>query len=122
MTSWREEKRPTRSIARIDVKELHERIDDVQVLDAREQAEWDEGHIPGSVHVPYHDIDGVPVGIDPSEPVAVICSSGQRSAVAASLLLRDGAERVLHVADGGIGDWRAHGWPIETSGTTALAR
>ena len=28
----------------------------LQVLDVREQREWDAGHIPGSVHTPYHDI------------------------------------------------------------------
>jgi rhodanese-related sulfurtransferase len=43
----------------------------------------------------------------------VICSSGQRSAVAASLLLRAGARNVIHVADGGVGTWADHGWPIE---------
>jgi hydroxyacylglutathione hydrolase len=113
MTSWREEKRPTERFERIDVPALHERVDDVQVLDVREQSEWNAGHIPGSVHVPYHDIHGVPEGSDPSRPLAVICSSGQRSAVAASLLRRHGAEEVIHVADGGVGTWEAQGWPIE---------
>ncbi len=113
MTSWREEKRATRSVPRIDVAGLHDRVGEVQVLDVREDAEWQQGHIPGAVHTPYHDIDAVPDAIDPSAPVAVICSSGQRSAVAASLLLRHGAERVIHVADGGVGTWQKQGWPIE---------
>ena len=39
MTSWREEKRPTRSLERIDVDMLHERIGAVQVLDVRERGE-----------------------------------------------------------------------------------
>jgi rhodanese-related sulfurtransferase len=55
----------------------------------------------------------VPDGIDPAVPVAVICSSGQRSAVAVSLLLRHGVEQPIHVADGGVGTWQAQGWPIE---------
>ena len=113
MTSWREEKRPIERIERIDVPALHARADAVQVLDVREQAEWAAGHIPGSVHTPYHDLRGVPDGIDPAEPVAVICSSGQRSAVAASLLLRHGARTVIHVADGGVGTWQRAGWPIQ---------
>jgi glyoxylase-like metal-dependent hydrolase (beta-lactamase superfamily II)/rhodanese-related sulfurtransferase len=103
MTSWREEKRPTQSVARLDVSNLHTRRDQVQVLDVREQAEWEEGHIPQSVHVPYHDIHGIPQDLDRDRPVAVICSSGQRSAVAASLLLRHGVREVIHVVDGGIG-------------------
>jgi hydroxyacylglutathione hydrolase len=113
MTSWREEKRPTTSVERIGPAGLHERWDDVQVLDVRERTEWDAGHIPGSVHTPYHDVDRIPDGIDADRPVAVICSSGQRSALAASLLLRQGARDVIHVADGGVGTWRAQGWPIE---------
>ena len=113
MTSWREEKRPTESVERIDVQALHDRGDQLQLLDVRERGEWESGHIPGSVHTPYHDIPTIPAGLDPAEPVAVICSSGQRSAVAASVLLRVGAGHVIHVADGGVGTWAQHGWPIE---------
>ncbi|MGZ4297524.1 MAG: rhodanese-like domain-containing protein, partial [Solirubrobacteraceae bacterium] len=86
---------------------------DVQILDVREQTEWDAGHIPGSVHVPYHDIGAVPGQLSSEAPIAVICSSGQRSAVAASLLLRAGARNVIHVADGGVGTWAERGWPME---------
>uniref|UniRef100_UPI0025A254B5 rhodanese-like domain-containing protein n=1 Tax=Klebsiella pneumoniae TaxID=573 RepID=UPI0025A254B5 len=75
--------------------------------------EWDAGHIPGSIHVPYHDIDALPDGIDPARPVAAICASGQRAAVAASLLQRHGAREVIHVVDGGVPAWRRAGRPIE---------
>jgi rhodanese-related sulfurtransferase len=122
MTSWREEKRPTDSIPRIDVAELHRRWDHVQVLDVRERSEWEEGHIPGSVNVPYHDIAGVPDGVDVRTPVAAICSSGQRSALAASLLRVHGVERAIHVADGGVGTWERNGWPTERPGAAATAR
>ncbi len=113
MTSWLEEKRPTQSVERLDVPALHARIGEVQVLDVREHAEWAEGHLPGSIHIPYHDIRGLPDGVDPDRPLAAICSSGQRSAVAASLLLRHGARHVIHVADGGVGTWHRMGWLIE---------
>jgi rhodanese-related sulfurtransferase/glyoxylase-like metal-dependent hydrolase (beta-lactamase superfamily II) len=114
MTSWREEKRPTGSVERIDVAQLHERDGAVQILDVRETAEWEAGRIPGSIFTPYHDLTGIPDGLDPSRPIAVICSSGQRSALAASVLKRHGADDVIHVADGGVGTWEARGWPIET--------
>ena len=116
MTSWREEGRPVERIERITVPQLHERLDaeeDLQVLDVREHTEWNAGHIPGSLHVPYHDIHGLPDGLDPDRPVAVICGSGQRSAPAASLLRRHGAECVLHVVDGGVPQWRRQGWPLQ---------
>jgi hydroxyacylglutathione hydrolase len=117
MTSWREDRYDVATVPRMTVPELHERWADggVQVLDVRERSEWDAGHIPGSVHTPYHDIDGVPDGIDPRRAVAAICGSGQRSAVAASLLLRGGAAHVIHVVDGGVGTWRRAGWPVESS-------
>jgi rhodanese-related sulfurtransferase len=118
MQSWREEKRPTESVERIDVSALRGRADAVQILDVRERSEWSDGHIPGSVNVPYHDISGVPDGIDVEHPVAVICSSGQRSAVGASLLIRHGVKHVIHVADGGVGTWQRSGWPIERVQTT----
>jgi glyoxylase-like metal-dependent hydrolase (beta-lactamase superfamily II)/rhodanese-related sulfurtransferase len=121
MTSWREEKRPTETIERIDVAALHERAGDVQILDVRERSEWEAGHIPGSVFIPYHDVRGIPDGIDPSRPVAVICSSGQRSAVAASLLARHGAAYPIHVADGGVPTWERAGWPIDVPADMATA-
>jgi glyoxylase-like metal-dependent hydrolase (beta-lactamase superfamily II)/rhodanese-related sulfurtransferase len=113
MTSWRAEDRDVKGVERIQVDALHERGEGVQVLDVREAAEWRDGHIPGSVHMPYHDIDSLPEGIDPARPVAVICASGQRSAVGASLLQCYGAEEVLHVVDGGVPSWARAGYPIE---------
>jgi rhodanese-related sulfurtransferase len=115
MTTWREEQRPTRSIDRLDVAELHQRWrgeTGIQILDVRARSEWDQGHIPDSLFVPYHDLTELPAGVDPEEPVAVICSSGQRSAVGASLVQRLGARQVFHVVDGGVPDWKGRGWPI----------
>jgi len=63
--------------------------------------------------MPYHDIRGLPDGIDADRPVAAICSSGQRGAVAASLIKRYGAADVIHVVDGGVPRWERNGWPIE---------
>jgi glyoxylase-like metal-dependent hydrolase (beta-lactamase superfamily II)/rhodanese-related sulfurtransferase len=123
MTSWREDQLPVERIGRMTVPELRERWqagrDAIQVLDVRERDEWDAGHIPGSVHEPYHDIHDLPDGIDAERPVAAICGSGQRSAVAASLLRRYGAQEVIHVVDGGVPLWERQGWPIEGAGPAA---
>ena len=121
LTSWRAEGRDVDRIERVDVDELHalmaaESDGGVQVLDVREDKEWRAGHIPGSVHEAYHDIHDLPDEIDPELTVAAICMSGQRSAVAASLLQRHGAQRVLHVVPGGVGTWRARGYPIDNGG------
>jgi rhodanese-related sulfurtransferase len=117
MTSWREERRAVERVERVTVPELHALLERngaaVQVVDVRERTEWDAGHIPGSLHVPYHDLHDLPGGLDATRPVAVICASGQRSAIGASLLRRAGASEVLHVVDGGVGTWERAGHPIE---------
>ena len=117
MTSWREEKRPVERVPRLSVEELHERwnggSNGLQLLDVRERSEWDAGHIPGSIHTAYHDIREVPGELDPDRPVAVICASGQRAAIAASLLKRLSAGEVIHVVDGGVPRWEREGWPVE---------
>ena len=74
----------------------------IVLVDVREQSEWDAGHLEGSVHMPWHDIAGLPEGLDPARPIAVVCGTGQRAAVAASLVARTEAKRVIHVVDGGV--------------------
>jgi rhodanese-related sulfurtransferase/glyoxylase-like metal-dependent hydrolase (beta-lactamase superfamily II) len=113
MTSWREEAREVGRTERIGVRELLERRDRVQLLDVRETSEWRDRRIPGSVHVPYHDIHALPDGLDPARPIAVICASGQRAAVGASLVSRYGAEDVIHVVGGGVGTWEREGGAVE---------
>jgi rhodanese-related sulfurtransferase len=104
MTSWREERLPVESVVRMTVDELAGR-DDIQLLDVRELAEWDDGHVPGSLHTPYHDLGrALPDGLDEHRPIAAICNSGPRAAVAASLLKRYGYDDVIHVVDGGVPD------------------
>ena len=119
MTIWREERRSTGRVGRIDVPGLHERMHDgpaIQVLDVRERAEWDRGHIPGSISTPYHDIGSVPEGLDPAGPIAVICSSGERSGVAASLLVRQAHSRSCTSSTAASGPG-ARGWPVEVTGS-----
>jgi hydroxyacylglutathione hydrolase len=117
MTAWREEREPVDRVERLTVEEVHERWEAdrgaIQLMDVRELDEWERGHIPSSLHMPYHDVHGLPDGIDADRPVAAICSSGQRAAVAASLLKRYGAADVVHVVDGGVPGWERRGWPIE---------
>ena len=118
LTSWRAENRDVERTERITVEELHDRADadGMQILDVREESEWRRGRIPGSVHTPYHDLQDIPDALDAESPIAAICESGQRSAVAASQLQRLRAVRVLHVVEGGVGTWARAGYPIENGG------
>jgi hydroxyacylglutathione hydrolase len=116
MTEWRREQRPVQRIERLELEALPARAESdpaLQILDVREQSERNGGYIPGSAFEPWHDIDALPDGLDPQHPVAVLCASGQRAAVAASLVQRYGAQRVIHVVNGGVPKWAKLGNPIE---------
>jgi rhodanese-related sulfurtransferase len=64
------------------------------------------------VHIPYHDIRDVPDELHTDRPIAVICASGRRSVVAASLLQRHGRADVIHVVEGGVGTWARRGYEV----------
>jgi hydroxyacylglutathione hydrolase len=87
------------------------RGDAVELVDARELAEWLAGHVRGSVHLPLvrlPEIDSLPRARD-GRVTAVACAAGARAAFAASLLRRIGHDDVVRVAGGGIGDLPARG-------------
>ena len=115
MTAWRSEGRPVRRIELIDPEELAGRLeeDEVMVLDVRDEDEFADGHIPGSVNLPYGELPDRQGELPRDREIAAICSGGKRSGLAASILQREGFERVLHVANGGVGTWRRNGRPVE---------
>jgi len=83
-------------------------------LDIREQDEWDEGAIPGAVHVPRGQLESRIEGVVPdrSREIVVLCAGGSRSAFAARSLADLGYENVSSLA-GGFTDWKRNGFPIE---------
>jgi hydroxyacylglutathione hydrolase len=83
--------------------------DTIELLDVREADERDDGHVPGSRHLPYRTARAAAeAGLLDGRPVVTICESGARAAIAASVLQAAGvdARPVLH---GGIPDWRERG-------------
>lgn len=93
------------------VAEIKER-EDVVVLDVREQWEYDEGHIPGVVHIPMNDVPARLSEIPTDQTVIVSCRSGNRSGQVTNFLRDQGFENV-HNMDGGILAWQAAGLPVE---------
>jgi hydroxyacylglutathione hydrolase len=80
--------------------------DAVELLDVREADERDEGHIPGSRHLPYRTArSAAEAGLLNGRPVVTICESGPRAAIAASVLQAAGLD-ARPVLDGGVADWR----------------
>jgi hydroxyacylglutathione hydrolase len=122
IAAWQEAGLETGSTPAIDVHELAERLraNDIALLDVREDDEWEEGHVAGSIHVPYHDLrEGKPADLRDSQRgcvLAVACSIGNRSSIAASLLKRAGLDHVVHVAEGGIPDLAEEGIELVKKG------
>lgn len=64
------------------------------VLDVRQRGEFEDGHLPGALNIPLHEISGRMADI-PDGEVWVHCASGYRSAIAASLIDREDRSVVL---------------------------
>jgi len=65
------------------------------ILDVRGADEWREGHLPGAIHIPWHDVPGRIDELPADRPIWVHCAAGFRAALAASLLARAQRRPVL---------------------------
>ena len=85
------------------------------LVDVREPDEWEEGHIPGAIHVTRGRLESRIEGLvpDKTRPLAVYCSVGSRSAFATKALGEMGYEDVVNVA-GGFTDWKRNGFDVTT--------
>src|SRR5919108_1237867 len=104
-------------IEEVDAARARELIvsDSPAIVDVRERNEWDEGHIPGAVHVPRGHLESrieaaVP---DRGKRIVLYCATGQRSALAAHTL-----EELLGYEDvasmnGGFVLWKDRGFAFD---------
>ena len=83
------------------------------VVDVREQSEWDEGYIPGSVHVPRGVLESRIAGVArPDRNIVLSCAVGNRSLLAAQTLREMGYTNVGSLA-GGFRGWAESGGEID---------
>ena len=81
-----------------------------RVVDVSERDEYLAGHVPGAVSIPLGELVGR-LGEVPDGPLALVCSSGFRSSIAASIL--EGARRgELANVWGGTTAWAQLGLPL----------
>ena len=122
MSAWRAEERPVSRIEAIDALGLAALIDGDDpplVVDVRNAGEFESGHIPGSIHIPYAELARRVGELPRDRPVATVCKAGKRSGLAASILQREGFEQIVHVSTGGVPAWRALGRALETADAPA---
>ena len=94
-----------------DVKAVHDRLDEITLVDCRELYEWVAGRIDGAVHVPVNTImAGAGGDLPKDKPVAVICRTGNRSELATMMLQARGYD--AHNVLGGMEAWAAAGLPF----------
>ena len=88
-----------------ELKERLDRGDDVQVIDVREQNEYDTARLPDSKLIPLGQVVSRMSEIDPNRETVVHCKGGGRSARAIEALQRAGFEGRLFNLKGGITAW-----------------
>ena len=93
---------------KINIRQLKYWIDtqknDIRVIDLRSAGEYGEGHIPGSINIPFTEIGGVQDIIkDMNMKIFLYCQSGKHSKSARYVLLYLGYEHVWDI--GGLERW-----------------
>src|SRR5262245_6344353 len=117
MPTYRELLQQVRAeISEIDAERARDLIEigEPVIVDVREQDEWDEGHIPGALHIPRGHLESriERAAPDTSQQVLLYCSAGNRSAFAAKTLEEMGYEDAVSLS-GGFTDWKRNGFPVE---------
>ncbi len=123
ISSWKAAALPTEQFEMIDVDTLYKRWSqrtNLTVIDVRRDDEWKEGHIPDALHLHIGDLPQHLDEVPRNQPVAVICRTGHRAEMAASIIVATGRE-VIVVGGGGVPDWAERGYPITTEDITPHA-
>lgn len=113
MRAWRITARPLAQVRQITVHDVRALLDAdaVRLIDVRQPGEWTDAHVPGATFITGADVLRR-IGDVPAGPVAVMCGSGYRSSVAASVIARETGATVLNVL-GGFSAWKAAGYATE---------
>ena len=106
-----EQAAPFRDLTVNDIKKLVDEGRDV--VDVREDWEWNKGHIPGARHVVLSSILANPTGQKFNDGTIFVCQVGERSAVASEMAVALGVKDVVNFR-GGTKAWRDAGLPLET--------
>lgn len=98
----------TAALAQIDADALARRAaGEALILDVRDPFEWAQGVIPGALLISYGELRERLGALPRGRAAVVVCESGTRATVAASLLLRAGLRDVAVVAPEGMSDYAA---------------
>lgn len=96
----------------IDIDEFKSYIgqEDVQIIDVRNQAEFEAGHVEGATHIFVGTLEDHLDKIDADKKLVIHCQAGTRSSIAAAVLERNGFDHVKNYL-GGMKEWKEKGNP-----------
>jgi hydroxyacylglutathione hydrolase len=94
-----------------DVRKL---IDDggYDIVDVREDWEWNKGHVPGARHVVLSSLLANPAGQNIRDKTIFVCQSGERSSVASEMAVALGTKDVVNFR-GGTKAWKDAGLQVD---------
>jgi rhodanese-related sulfurtransferase len=104
---------PERELAPERVKEMLDR-GEIELIDVREQYEWDAGRIAGATHIELERLAARADELPRDRPVVFQCRLGARSAMATEAFRASGWD--AYNMTGGISAWADHGLPLEPQG------
>jgi hydroxyacylglutathione hydrolase len=100
------------TLYQISSDKLNENLSNYKLIDVRSYTEFDLAHIPSSINIHTGYLEKELEIVLPDEKIVVYCTSGDRSAIAASFLLKNGYKNVFNLS-GGINSWAQSGYELE---------
>jgi len=110
--NWAKSGLSTSHIPQLSSKELHQMTmgnDKIVIVDVRAPTEYSNFHIEGAINMPVADLRTRYKELEPEVPTILVCSTGHRSSLGASILKQHGFKEVINVG-GGMTGYSAAGY------------
>jgi rhodanese-related sulfurtransferase len=115
MYEWAKSGLPAAHVSQVSAGELSKRMaagEPLTVVDVRAKREYQTGHIDKAINIPAPDLRSRYKELNPKIPVAILCNTGLRSSLGASILMQHGFTDISNVA-GGMTGFNAAGYGAE---------
>ncbi len=106
------------TVKNISANELNQMVSNEPhpvLVDVREPWEYQQGHVPNTLHIPLGQLPAQWSKLDPKKPTVLICAHGNRSQSAAAFLERNGFTELYNL-QGGTAAWQRSGLPLSRKG------
>ncbi len=111
MNEMKSQEAPFRDLKLDEIRGL---IDEgYEIVDVREDWEWNKGHVPGARHVVLNALLANPAAQKFRDRTIFVCAMGERSSVASEMAVALGVRDVVNFR-GGTKAWKEAGLPLET--------